>query len=1238
MIRSALSATLPLVLLAGCSPVVVDYKGDELPDESDPLPEEGVPDIAVSPLTVDFGTVRVGDTATAEIVVENAGDAPLTGTIEQSGSGAFTLDFYSFELERDVAQVITVTFRSSGAGGHSGQVSILSDDPDEPSVTVTLAAEAGEDADGDGFMGTDDCDDADDAVHPGAEETWYDGVDQDCSGTSDYDADGDGDDALEHGGGDCDDTDPATSSHAEENWYDGVDQDCAGGSDYDQDGDGHDATGYGGDDCDDTRSSTYPGHIEVLENGVDDDCDGSVDEALSSVDTDGDGYAETDGDCLEGDASVHPGADETWYDGVDQDCDGASDYDQDGDGAASDGFGGDDCDDLDATVSPDAEETWYDGLDQDCSSTSDYDQDGDGHDAPVAGGLDCDDTDAGTNPDAVETWYDGVDQDCDGASDYDADGDGFDAAAHGGTDCDDLVATTNPDAEETWYDGVDADCSGGSDHDQDGDGYDALSGGGDDCDDLDATVNAGATETWYDGVDQDCSGGSDYDHDGDGHDALAYGGDDCDELDASVNPSATEAWYDGIDQDCDGWSDYDQDQDGEDGTAYWGTDCDDLDASVNAAAEEVWYDGVDQDCDGADDYDQDGDGAQAVSAGGDDCDDADASVHPSAAEVCDGADDDCDGAVDEGVTTSYYVDADGDGYGTPGATVDACEAPAGYAAASTDCDDGAASVNPGATETCDAVDEDCDGVVDEGLATGTYHLDADGDGYGDASVSITDCAAPSGYVADATDCDDTTDTTSPGADELAYDLADNDCDDLQDEMVAEDVSTWTILGERSSDWIGSGGVYTAEDLDGDGDPELVIGGRDANSASSSDVGFLAFHDLDTAGLDVALTDGWYALYGDGSDDHVGAAFAVVGDTDGAGELELVVGAYKNDVDNSDDGTVYLLDVGGESGTDTASSVDEGAIEGDANNGWTGYALAVGDFDGDGTNEVATGAPGEESGKGEVYVTFLADGFGTGAISDNDSQFWVRGSGGGDHLGYSVAMGDLDADGYDDLVACSPDDDDAGSGSGTCWILVGSSTRDTATNVQGANVRDHDTAVITGGAVSDQLGKTPQSLSVGDFDDDGLDDLAVGMPGYDGYAADGGAVLIYRNGTLSGSETSATAAWLVRGDGALGTAVNMTGDVTGDGVVDLLGGATTAGAADQGVVYLLEGGITSGTWTLPTDQLASWTGAANGDLFGTAISTPRDLDGDGVLDFAVAATYNDDGATDAGKVYVLSAYP
>ena len=199
----------------------------------------------------------------------------------------------------------------------------LADPPDKPGDT---AGRDCVDEDGDGYgVGEDragcgwedlDCDDSRVDVNPGMQETWYDGLDQDCREDDDFDADGDLHGSDQYGGDDCDDQDASVHPGVEDEPYDGVDQDCDGLYD-DGDGDGWESAEYGGDDCDDQ------------------------------------------------DAAVNPAAAEIWYDGIDQDCDGSSDYDQDGDGYDSNHYLGEDCDDTQATVHPGALD-YADSVDANC--------------------------------------------------------------------------------------------------------------------------------------------------------------------------------------------------------------------------------------------------------------------------------------------------------------------------------------------------------------------------------------------------------------------------------------------------------------------------------------------------------------------------------------------------------------------------------------------------------------------------------------------------------------------------------------------------------------------------------------------------------------------------------------------------------------------------------------------------------------------------------------------------------
>ena len=225
------------------------------------------------------------------------------------------------------------------------------------------------------------------------------------------------------------------------------------------------------------------------------------------------------------------------------------------------------------------------------------------------------------------------------------------------------------------------------------------------------------------------------------------------------------------------------------------TDCNDLNNLIHPFAAE-FCNSIDDDCDGATDEgiifttyyaDEDADGFGDI--GNDsiacatvsgyvvdftDCNDADNTINPAATELCNAIDDDCNLLIDDDILfTWYFPDADGDGFGDPFIDSLSCLIPAGFILDNSDCNDADAAINPLATELCNAIDDDCNLLIDDGITFTHYYPDADGDGFGDPAFDIYACDFPAGYVTDYTDCNDADNAINPGAPELCNRMDDN---------------------------------------------------------------------------------------------------------------------------------------------------------------------------------------------------------------------------------------------------------------------------------------------------------------------------------------------------------------------------------------------------------------------------------------------------------------------------------
>jgi hypothetical protein len=843
------------------------------------------------------------------------------------------------------------------------------------------------------------------------------------------------------------------------------------------------------------------------------------------------------------------------------------------------------------------------------------DFDGDGY---TENENDCDDQDPAIHPGADELCN-GDDDDCDELIDesatdmtawyFDGDGDGYgldateklaceapsDQFVSVAGDCNDTAAHVNPNAPEV--------CDGGTDEDCDG-----L------VDMADDSVTGDAT--WY------------RDRDRDGHgDATEFVlscetlpgyslfGDDCDDASARVHPDHAEE-CDGVDNDCDGRTD-DEDDDVTD-PATWHADAD----GDGAGNENDFV----QTCEAPSGH------VAAPADGAFDCDETNADVFPGAVETCNEIDDDCDGLADEGVTTAYYADGDGDGHGDVNQPLDACTAPAGHVLSFDDCDDTRADTSPSASEVCDGVDNDCDGFTDEPDATDapTWYLDADGDGYGDATRSFVACTQPAGHVAQGTDCDDNRPAVHPAGVETCATAYDDNCDgDANDE-----------------DATGCTAFHRDDDGDGHGTSDArclctAEGAHTSTSDEDCDDTLAAVNPFVPEDCDTAYDDN---CSGDSNDTDAAHCTFWYLDSDGDGygltadslcrcaAADLYTASATGDCNDADSrespgGTEICAD-----GLDNDCS---GAADGgDAVDAQAWYADTDGDGFGDPTapqsactqpsGHVANGTDCDD-GRDGVYPGQTET---CGTTFDDDCIAAEDGA-----VDCTAFYLDADGDGY-------------GTADTRCLCVADGDYRAAET----ADCDDADAAISPGGAEScaspaddncdgvvDEAGATGCSYWYYDGDGDGYG-LSTGeclcattgyytasLPG-DCDDTDAATNPGYTNCGLSGTLSSSSADGYFTGLG--GNVMYPVGDINGDGYDDLGFGNPTVSTVSTyaGAAYVVLGPAT-GAHDLTVDADLTVLGDTLFQEFGTTVGGTGDINDDGYDDLVV-------GAKGAGATYLF----
>ena len=428
-----------------------------------------------------------------------------------------------------------------------------------------------------------------------------------------------------------------------------------------------------------------------------------------------------------------------------------------------------------------------------------------------------------------------------------------------------------------------------------------------------------------------------------------------------------------------------------------------------------------------------------------------------------------------------------------------------------------------------------------------------------------------------------------------------------DKLLASDGDSYDYFGER---------LQGAGDINGDGYADLVVGAPGDEDVDAAAGAVYVYY-----GSATGLTGETKLTASDGAaGDNFGSDVDGAGDVDGDGYDDIIVGAPKDDDAGSESGSAYLF-YGSSTGIQTTATKINASDT--ASLDFFGLAVAGGgDLDNDGYDEVLVGAPYEDQNGTDWGAVYVYYGSSTGLVTSSEEKLAASDGATSDHFGWAVAGGgDLDGDGYGDVAVGAPDD---AASTGAVYVYYGS-----ASNGLGGE----DKLTASNGANYDDFGYSV--AIVGDVDDDGFDDLLAGAPGDDDNGYQSGSAYLYlgsTNGVDSGTEQQLEASDGTAGD-EYGHDVSAAGDYNADGYADLLvsAWADDANGGSSGSAYLVYG---TSTGAATDDIKLVGSDTTNGDHFGVCVSFLADLDGDGKEELVVGAYDDGDNGASSGSVYLF----
>lgn len=412
---------------------------------------------------------------------------------------------------------------------------------------------------------------------------------------------------------------------------------------------------------------------------------------------------------------------------------------------------------------------------------------------------------------------------------------------------------------------------------------------------------------------------------------------------------------------------------------------------------------------------------------------------------------------------------------------------------------------------------------------------------------------------------------------------------------------FTGIGRNSGDTFGVA-ISTAGDVNADGFADVLIGA----SGTDTNTGSIYVYHGSNSGLGTTPA---FTATGKNPQDYFGRSIAAVGDVNGDGYADIVIGASGRQT-NTGNAYIYYGTASGLSGTQVLSATQP-------YNGlrFGSTVAAAGDRNGDGYADVLIGAGGYDSNAGRIYI-YYGSANGLRPIP----ALTATGEAHGDWFGHAAALaGDVNGDGFSDVVIGAEGNDTSVYSGGRVYAYYGKAGL------------PNPTPVLTTTGTGNETSYGYIATGIGDLNGDGSTELAVGAPGTT-TATIPGRVYIYQGNNPTPKTTPlVTLTGQFTGD-RFGQSITGAGDVNGDGYPDVVIGApgNSEAEVEVGKVYIYYG---NGNGISTTANLL-FTGAGKGHKFGYAVSAAGDVNGDGYTDVIIGAPgYYDAEKTAAGKVYI-----